>query len=132
MKKNIRVVCAIIFDKDRRVCITQRNDSALSGKWEFPGGKVEVGESDTKALIREIQEELETPIIVEKYFMTSVYEYPDFIVTLAAYFSSSHQVITHSSVHQQIIYVPIGELCAYSFAPADISIVHELIQYWVN
>ena len=126
MKNNIQVVCAIIFDKNNHVCITQRDDSLLSGLWEFPGGKIEIGENDEDALVREIQEELGTNIRVEKHFTTSSYEYPDVTVTLISYICSSDYVVTHSHVHKQVLYVAIDELSTYSFAPADIPIVKKL------
>ncbi len=126
MKKNIQVVCAILFDKNNHLCITQRNDSLLSGLWEFPGGKIEIGESDEDALIREIKEELGTNIRVGKHFMTTSYEYPDITITLISYICTSDSIVTYSHVHKQVRYVPIDELSNYSFAPADIPIVKKL------
>ena len=128
MKKRIRVVCAIIFKEDESVCITQRNDSLLSGLWEFPGGKVEIGEDDNEALVREIQEELEVSIEVKNHYHTTTYEYPECIVTLVSFVVKTEHIVTHSHVHKQVLYVPIGDLCGYSFAPADIEIVNKLCQ----
>lgn len=99
----------------------------MAGLWEFPGGKVESTESDAFALEREIIEELDVSIEVGKHFMTTSFEYPDFAITLVSYLCTSHQIITHSHVHQGVLYVPIGELCAYFFAPADIPIVEKLV-----
>jgi 8-oxo-dGTP diphosphatase len=128
MKKNLQVVCAIMFDKDNNVCITQRNDPLLSGLWEFPGGKIEIGESENDALVREIKEELDVNIWVEKHFITTTHEYPDVTITLISYICTSDSIVTHSHVHKQVLYAPIGELSSYSFAPADIPIVEKLGQ----
>lgn len=86
-KKHSRVVAAVIMRDDRYLCM-QRCRSRyeyISERWEFPGGKVEPGEDDREALVREIKEEMDWDISVERLLATVDYEYPDFCVTLAAY-----------------------------------------------
>src|SRR5574344_2062956 len=73
-KKRIRVVAAIIRNGGKIFC-AQRAYGFLKGKWEFPGGKIEQGETPEKALIREIKEELDTQIVVDDFVMNVVYEY---------------------------------------------------------
>ena len=75
--KTINVVAAVI-KKDDMIFATQRGYGEFKGGWEFPGGKVEEGESPEDALIREIKEELDTEISVDKYLCTIEYDYPKF------------------------------------------------------
>ena len=85
--KNIKVVAAIIKD-DNKIFATQRGYGEFKDKWEFPGGKVEFCESDDNALKREISEELETNISVDKYLCTVEYDYPTFHLTMNCYICS--------------------------------------------
>ncbi|NCB01099.1 MAG: (deoxy)nucleoside triphosphate pyrophosphohydrolase [Spirochaetia bacterium] len=128
MAKNIRVVCAIIIDDDKNICIARRCDEALYGLWEFPGGKVEKCESDEQALIREIKEELEVTIEIKNFCMEHVYSFPTIDITLASYLCKSSEKVTHSLVHEKILYLPIEALKSYSFAPPDIKIVDYIIK----
>ncbi len=86
-KKRIAVVAAIIEAGGKILCV-QRGPHRLpyiSGKWEFPGGKVEIAETPEAALIREIQEELHLPIAVDSHFITVDHDYADFHISMAAY-----------------------------------------------
>ena len=71
--KTVKVVAAII-KKDNKILIASRKKGEFAGMFEFPGGKIEPGESGEQALIREIQEELETTIIIEEFFMNVNYK----------------------------------------------------------
>ena len=77
--KKVKVVAAII-KKDNKILATQRGYGEFEGLWEFPGGKVEQGETKEEALIREIKEELNADIEVEKYALTLEYQYPNFFL----------------------------------------------------
>lgn len=79
--KTIRVVAAVIKDQDR-IFATARGYGEFKGKWEFPGGKIEDGESPAEALIREIREELDTEIIVDELIDTVEYDYPSFHLSM--------------------------------------------------
>ena len=92
----IKVVAAII-KKENTILIAKRKNGAFAGMYEFPGGKIKFGETDKQALIREIQEELETTISVDKYFMNVNYKYPNFILLAFNLFSNS-PISTPSSV----------------------------------
>lgn len=86
-KRHSRVVAAVIKRGDRYLCM-QRCRSRydyISERWEFPGGKVEAGESDREALTREIKEEMDWDISVGRMIGTVDYEYPDFCISVAAY-----------------------------------------------
>ena len=82
--KTVKVVAAII-KKDNKILIASRKKGEFAGMFEFPGGKIEPGESGEQALIREIQEELETTIIIEEFFMNVNYKYPTFILDMDCY-----------------------------------------------
>ncbi len=84
MKKRIRVVCALI-KKNNRIFVAQRDYGEFKGLYEFPGGKIEEGETPEEAIIREIKEELETTIKVERFLLNEVYEYPSFILDMDAF-----------------------------------------------
>ncbi|MFA7222131.1 MAG: (deoxy)nucleoside triphosphate pyrophosphohydrolase [Bacilli bacterium] len=75
--KTINVVAAIIFNKDN-IYATERGYGDFKGWWEFPGGKIEENETREEALIREIKEELNTTISVDKFLTTVEYDYPKF------------------------------------------------------
>ena len=79
--KTIKVVAAIIIDKDR-VFATQRGYGDFTGGWEFPGGKVEIDEKPEEAIVREIQEELDAEIEVMGFLDTVEYDYPEFHLSM--------------------------------------------------
>lgn len=82
--KKIKVVAAIIIDNDK-VLATQRGYGEFKGLWEFPGGKIEKSESKEEALIREIKEELNGNITVEKFLLNIKFQYPDFYLDMGCY-----------------------------------------------
>ena len=87
-KKPLRVVCAVVEYDGKILCMkrTRSRYAYISERWEFPGGKVEEGESDHEALLREIQEEMRWDIFVGKKIAEFDYDYPDFTTHLAAYY----------------------------------------------
>ncbi len=88
--KHIEVVAAIIINNDKILCV-QRSPSKfsyISMKYEFPGGKVEVNESNEDALKREIKEELHIEIDVKNHFQTVQHQYPDFFITMYSFICS--------------------------------------------
>lgn len=82
--KTIKVVAAVIIH-DGKVYAAERGYGEFKGGWEFPGGKIEKGETPEKALRREIEEELDTEISVGKYLGTVEYDYPAFHLSMACY-----------------------------------------------
>ena len=82
-KPHLRVVAAALFDAQGRVLIAQRPEGKhMAGWWEFPGGKVAAGESDTHALVRELREELGVDARPEVEIMSLTHDYPDRVVDL--------------------------------------------------
>ena len=82
--KTIKVVAAVIRDRDK-IFATQRGYGEFKGGWEFPGGKIEEGETPQEALKREIMEELDTEIEVGELIDTIEYDYPDFHLSMGCY-----------------------------------------------
>ncbi|HWR28613.1 MAG TPA: (deoxy)nucleoside triphosphate pyrophosphohydrolase [Negativicutes bacterium] len=118
-----QVTAAIIRDKDK-ILITQRAiEDRLSLKWEFPGGKIEVGETPETCLIREIHEELSLEIIVEGHCATSIYEYDTGEIELMAYFARIVGGGITLCVHAAARWARVDELAEFDFAPADLPIV---------
>ena len=83
--KTIHVVAAVIRAEDK-IFATARGYGEYKGWWEFPGGKVEAGETPEEALVREIKEELDSDIVVEEYIDTVEYDYPVFHLSMRCYF----------------------------------------------
>lgn len=126
-KKTIKVVAALIEVNGKIFC-AQRAYGELKGKWEFPGGKVEVGETNEQALVREIKEELDTTIVVDSFFTNVVYEYPTFILDMDVYRShvSEGRLEVEDGIHLAEKFVPVKELEMLDWCPADFSIAEKI------
>lgn len=128
--KHVKVVAAVIIDANNRVLCTQRPDnkySYLSKKWEFPGGKIEEGETQETALIREIKEELNLDIEIAEHFLTIEHEYPDFKLTMYSYTCSSKNTTVTLLEHLNYLWLEKFELRTLDWAAADIPIVQKLM-----
>ena len=126
-RKTYNVVGAAIV-KDDKVLIAQRKDKELSGKWEFPGGKIEKGETPEQALKREIKEELDIDISVHEMISSSYYEYSDYNVELAVYrCTMTDDQEINDTEHSQLKWVKISQIIYEDMADADIPIARALI-----
>jgi 8-oxo-dGTP diphosphatase len=126
--KTYEVVAAIIIKNGKILC-AQRGEGKypfLSNKYEFPGGKVEFGETNEVAIKREIQEELEITIRIEKPFLTVHHSYPDFHLNLHSYLCRCEDVSPILTEHIAIKWLHPKELLSLEWAPADIPIVRAL------
>ena len=130
MKKTIRVVAALIY-KNKKIFAAKRAYGFLQGKWELPGGKIEINETPEEAIIREIKEELSTDISVNSFFTNIVYEYPDFILDMDVFECSiiKGRLSLDSNIHSEERFMGIGELCPNEWCPADKIIIERLIKY---
>lgn len=116
--KTIEVVAAIIRKGDK-IFATQRGYGEWKGWWEFPGGKMEVGESAEDALVREIKEELSTDISVDKFLCTVEYDYPQFHLTMHCYMCSLLSEVLHLNEHEAASWLGVTEFDSLEWLPAD-------------
>jgi 8-oxo-dGTP diphosphatase len=126
--KHYTVVAAIIKHKGKILCV-QRNTSKyeyISNKWEFPGGKVEVGETREDAIIREIREELNITITVESEFITVDHVYPDFSLLMHSFICIAEDPYIFLFEHIDFKWLNIAELNLLDWAAADLPIVEKL------
>lgn len=124
----MRVVAAISVAEELILCCRRSFTKQHGGLWEFPGGKVEHGESDELALVREISEELSEEVQVKECFFTSYTRLGTITLELHAYFVSGiSSSVTSGDSHSEVKWVPLSELRTLTWAPADIPIVEQLI-----
>ena len=124
--KQIEVVAAIIHDAEGRIFATQRGYGDMKDGWEFPGGKVEAGESPEEALKREILEELDTRIVVEKLLTTVEYDYPKFHLTMHCYWCSIESGSLTLKEHEAARWLTMEQINSVDWLPADKIVVEEI------
>lgn len=127
--KTIRVVAAVICDdinKKRKIFATARGYGELKGRWEFPGGKIEEGESPQEALMREIDEELETEISVGALIDTIEYDYPEFHLSMDCFWAEVAEGELVLKEHEAAKWLSREELDSVDWLPADITIIEQI------
>jgi len=117
--KQIEVVAAIIHDDKGRIFATQRGYGEWKDYWEFPGGKMEPGESPEEALKREIWEELETRIVVERFVQTVEWDYPNFHLTMHCYYCRVEEGHLTLKEHEAAKWLNKDQLNTVNWLPAD-------------
>jgi len=123
----IRVVGAVIMnEKEKILCAKRSSSMSLPGKWEFPGGKIENGEDEKAALIREIREELHCEIHVGTKITETIHEYPGKTVLLITYFAKLVNGNLTATEHEQVMWLKKDQLHTLDWAEADLPTV-ELI-----
>lgn len=127
--KRIEVVAAIIHDAEGRIFATQRGYGEFKDGWEFPGGKMEAGETPEEALRREIWEELETRIEVERLVETVEYDYPQFHLTMHCYLCRVESGRLELKEHEAARWLAKEELGSVDWLPADLQIIDKLKKY---
>lgn len=129
--KKVEVVAAIIVDQDK-VLIAQRKTGEFAGMWEFPGGKIEPGETHSIALQREIKEEMEVSISVDNFFMTVDYDYASFHLTMHCYICAliNREILLND--HLKIEWVSLDQLKNFKWLSADLIVVENLINFQLN
>lgn len=123
--KQIEVVAAIIC-KDDKIFATQRGYGDFKDWWEFPGGKMEVGETPEEALKREIREELSTEIGVDEFLRTVEYDYPKFHLTMHCYLCSLLTEALHLNEHEAARWLTKDELDSVKWLPADLLVIEKM------
>lgn len=124
-RKTIKVVAAVIRDGDR-IFATQRGYGDFKGGWEFPGGKIEVGETPQEALVREIKEELETEIEVGELIDTIEYDYPTFHLSMDCFWA---EIVSGDMVlkeHEAAKWLTKETLDSVEWLPADITLIAKI------
>ena len=124
--KQIEVVAAIIR-KDDKIFATQRGYGDWKDWWEFPGGKMEVGETPEEALKREIREELSTEISVDESLCTVEYDYPAFHLTMHCYLCSLLTEALHLNEHEAAKWLSMNNLDSVEWLPADLEVVKRIM-----
>jgi len=124
--KQIEVVAAIIHDDQGRIFATQRGYGDYKDWWEFPGGKMEAGETPEEALRREIWEELETRIVVERLLETVEWDYPQFHLTMHCYLCHVESGHLELKEHEAAKWLSNDELESVNWLPADMDLVRKI------
>ena len=120
--KQIEVVAAIIRKGDK-IFATQRGYGEWKDWWEFPGGKMEAGETPEDALKREIREELSTEISVDEFLCTVEYDYPAFHLKMNCYLCSLLTETLHLNEHEAAKWLSINNLDSVKWLPADVKVL---------
>jgi 8-oxo-dGTP diphosphatase len=128
--KSVEVVAAIIKHEDKILCVQRgvNKFSYISKKYEFPGGKIEIGESMNEALKREIFEELQMQIDIQHEFLTVKHQYPDFILTMHSFICNCETPSLTLTEHIDYKWLKQDELGVLDWAAADVPIIDELLK----
>lgn len=125
--KIINVVAAAIINEHNEILCFQRGPGrALANFWEFPGGKIEEGESETEALIREIKEELHADLTIIRYISEASYDYDFGTVNMKVYLGMIKDNQFTLTEHLQAKWIPTSDLLSLDWAPVDIPIAEKL------
>lgn len=125
--KTINVVAAVIM-KEGKVFATQRGYGEFKDGWEFPGGKVEAGESPEEALRREIREELEVEVNVGDLIDTIEYDYPAFHLSMKCYACTIAGGSPHLLEHEAARWLSADQLDSVAWLPADVTLIPKIAE----
>ncbi len=123
--KTVKVVAAVIR-KDNKIFATERGYGEFKDMWEFPGGKIEKGESGPDALKREIREELDTIIEVGDYIDTIEYDYPTFHLSMECYWCTVKEGKLTLLEHENALWLDSSSLLSVEWLPADLVIIDKV------
>ena len=126
--KTIEVVAAIIHNQGK-ILATQRGYGEFKDGWEFPGGKMQPGETAEEAIIREIEEELRVRIAPEKLLITVGCDYPNFHLTMHCFFSTIVEGTIELVEHEAMKWLADNELDSVAWLPADLEVVEAIKAY---
>lgn len=124
-----KVTAAIWINKGKVLIARRPTGDPLAHHWEFPGGKIEQGESPERCLQREMAEEFNVQVTVGSFFGSSVYRYDSGSIELLAYFVSGDAGNLTMKAHEEIRWVEQNQLGDFTFAPADVPLVEKLQMY---
>lgn len=127
--KIVDVVGAVILNEQQEVlCALRSQAMSLPGLWEFPGGKIEPGESPQESLVREIHEELDCTITVEDMVAEVAHHYPTVIIKLSTYNATIVSGTPTPKEHEKLMWLPIKQLTTLEWAPADVPTIVALMK----
>ncbi|MBQ1802156.1 (deoxy)nucleoside triphosphate pyrophosphohydrolase [Lachnobacterium bovis] len=131
--KTINVVAAVIIAQNKEnkkmIFSTQRGYGEFKGGWEFPGGKIEENEKPEEALVREIQEELDTIVEVGDFIDQIEYDYPNFHLSMKCYFCTVKKGNLVLREHQDAKWLTLNQLDDVEWLPADINLISKIREY---
>ena len=123
--KTIEVVAGVIRDGEKFFA-TQRGYGEFKDGWEFPGGKLEPGETPEEALVRELKEELAIDILVKDFICTVEYDYPNFHLTMHCFYCEIQRGTPQLLEHENAKWLSLAELNSVNFLPADVEVVKKI------
>ena len=126
--KTVNVAAAILY-KDNKILAACRADADNAGFWEFPGGKVETGETSEQTLRREIQEELHCSVQAAFFYDTVTYSYPTFDLHMDCYICTlkeSEDPVLDLNIHSELRWLAQNELLDVQWLPADVELIKQL------
>ena len=127
-----RVTAALLVKDGLYLIAKRRAGDPLADLWEFPGGKIEIGETPEECLRREMYEELQIDVEVGEFFCESIYKYEFGVIHLLVYWVSWKGDFLYPTVHDEIAWVDKQTILTYQFLPADIPIVEKLIVHQID
>lgn len=126
--KKIDVVGAVLLnEKNEVLCALRSQHMSMPGLWEFPGGKIEPGETPQESLRREIREELGCEIEVGEMIVDATHEYPAITVRLITYYAKVVDGAPKATEHEKLAWLPIKNLPTLEWAPADVPTIEKLL-----
>lgn len=123
--KTVKVAAAVIR-KGGKIFATERGYGEFKDMWEFPGGKIEEGESGREALMREIKEELDTTVDVGEYIDTVEYDYPSFHLSMECYWCTVREGRLTLLEHENALWLDRDSLLSVEWLPADLVIIEKV------
>ena len=126
--KTIKVAAAIIIH-DNQIFVTQRGYGEFKDGWEFPGGKIEEGETSQEALVREIKVELDTEIEVKDFLETVEYDYPEFHLSMDCFFCTIKSGELVLKEHEAAKWLTVETLDSVDWLPADQALVQSITKH---
>ena len=123
----IKVVAAILEKENKILIAKKREGKPLAGLWEFPGGKIEEGETPEESLIRELMEEMNIKVRVNEYVGESIYDYGDGkVISLKGFTAEIIEGDIKLTDHDEYKWITLEEICNYRIAPADIPLISNI------